>query len=67
MKNLEELILKAWDNREMLKDEKVIAAINDVVELVNVGKLRVANSDSSGKWIANEWIKKAIILYFPLR
>jgi 2,3,4,5-tetrahydropyridine-2,6-dicarboxylate N-succinyltransferase len=67
MKNLEELILNAWENREMLKEEKVIAAINKVVELVNSGELRVANPNSKGEWIANEWIKKAIILYFPLR
>ncbi|MCP9768193.1 2,3,4,5-tetrahydropyridine-2,6-dicarboxylate N-succinyltransferase [Lacihabitans sp. LS3-19] len=67
MQELEKLILSAWDNRELLKDSKVVDAINEVVKLVNDGKLRVANLNSENKWITNEWIKKAIILYFPLR
>ena len=67
MQELEKLILSAWDNRELLKDSKVVEAINEVVKLVNDGKLRVANLNSEDKWITNEWIKKGIILYFPLR
>lgn len=67
MQELEKLILSAWDNRELLKDSKVVEAINEVVKLVNDGKLRVANLNSENKWITNEWIKKGIILYFPLR
>jgi 2,3,4,5-tetrahydropyridine-2-carboxylate N-succinyltransferase len=67
MQELEKLILSAWDNRELLKDKKVVDAINEVVKLVNDGELRVANLNSENKWITNEWIKKGIILYFPLR
>lgn len=67
MKELEEVILSAWENRERLKESVVVEAINEVVKLVNEGKLRVANLSSENKWITNEWIKKAIILYFPLR
>lgn len=67
MKEKEELILSAWDNRELLKDNKVVNAINEVISLVNSGKLRVANLNSNNEWVTNEWIKKAIILYFPLR
>jgi 2,3,4,5-tetrahydropyridine-2-carboxylate N-succinyltransferase len=67
MQELEKLILSAWDNRELLKDKKVVDAINEVVKLVNNGELRVANLNSQNKWITNEWIKKGIILYFPLR
>ena len=67
MKELEELILSAWENRERLKETEVVNAINEVVKLVNDGKVRVANKNSEDKWITNEWIKKAIILYFPLR
>lgn len=64
---MEELILAAWDDRSLLKDEKTVEAINEVVKLVNIGELRVANKNSDGEWFTNEWIKKAIILYFPLR
>lgn len=67
MKELEELILSAWENRERLKETEVVNAINEVVKLVNDGKARIANKNSENKWITNEWIKKAIILYFPLR
>ena len=67
MKELEKTILAAWENREQLKDAAVVNAINEVVKLVNDGELRVANKNSEDKWITNEWVKKAIILYFPLR
>ena len=67
MKELEELILSAWENRERLKETEVVNAINEVVKLVNDGKARIANKNSENKWTTNEWIKKAIILYFPLR
>jgi 2,3,4,5-tetrahydropyridine-2,6-dicarboxylate N-succinyltransferase len=67
MQELEKLILGAWDNRELLKQEEVVNAIETVISLVNDGKLRVANKISDSEWITNEWVKKAIILYFPLR
>ncbi len=67
MQGLEKLILDAWENRELLKQTEVVDAINKVVLLVNDGELRVANKISDDEWITNEWVKKAIILYFPLR
>lgn len=67
MKEKETLILKAWENRELLKDPEIVAAIEEVIELVDKGTLRVANANDNGAWITNEWVKKAIILYFPLR
>jgi 2,3,4,5-tetrahydropyridine-2-carboxylate N-succinyltransferase len=67
MKELEEIILSAWDNRERLKEVETVNAINEVVKLVNDGTLRFANKNSEDKWVTNEWVKKAIILYFPLR
>lgn len=67
MKEKEDLILSAWENRELLKDDEVVNAINEVISLVNSGKLRVANLNSNNEWVTNEWVKKAIILYFPLR
>lgn len=64
---MQELILAAWEDRTLLKDQKTIEAIYEVVKKVDAGVLRVANMDSNGDWVTNEWIKKAIILFFPLR
>lgn len=66
MTERKELILSAWDDRELLKKEEVKEAVNWVVEEVDKGRLRVAEP-VDGVWITNEWVKKAIILYFPLR
>ncbi len=60
-----EIIENAWENREMLKDKSVQSAIKDVIESLDKGRLRVAEPSADG-WMVNDWIKKAVILYFPL-
>jgi len=62
-----EFIEKAWDNRELLKDKDTQIAVKTVVEELDHGKIRVAEPSGEGKWKVNEWIKKAVILYFPLQ
>ncbi len=64
---MENLILAAWDNRELLKEKSTVDAVEAIVDLVDKGELRVAEPTGEGKWKTNEWVKKAIILYFPLR
>ena len=55
-----------WQNRELLKDSKMQKAIRNVIEQLDKGKLRVA--EPKGKtWQVNEWVKKAVILYFPIQ
>lgn len=66
MKDLQDLISKAWDDRDLLKDETTIKAIRDVIELLDQGKLRCAEPTESG-WQVNEWVKKAVVLYFPIQ
>lgn len=61
------IILQAWEDRALLKDAAVVKAIETVVEQVDKGQLRVAEPLADGSWQVNEWVKKAIILYFPLR
>lgn len=61
------IIEEAWENRELLKDSKTIEAIEHVIEEIDKGRLRVAEPDDSGNWIVNEWVKKAVVLYFPIR
>lgn len=64
---MQELILSAWEDRSLLSTTEVKNAIEAIVEKVDKGELRVAEPLTNGEWQTNEWIKKAIILYFPLR
>ena len=66
MHALEPIIERAWQNRELLKDAETIAAIKEVVDLCDQGILRCAAPTDNG-WQVNEWVKKAIILYFPIQ
>ena len=66
MKDIQERIEKAWDNRELLKDTETQNTIREVVDLLDSGKLRVAEPTTNG-WQVNEWIKKAVVLYFPIQ
>ncbi|MDB9961796.1 2,3,4,5-tetrahydropyridine-2,6-dicarboxylate N-succinyltransferase [Oceanihabitans sp.] len=66
MKALQQLIETAWDNRDLLKEEQTINAIREVVNLLDLGKLRVAEPTKDG-WQVNEWVKKAVVLYFPIQ
>jgi 2,3,4,5-tetrahydropyridine-2-carboxylate N-succinyltransferase len=61
------IIEEAWENRELLKDRKTVEAIEHVIEEIDKGRLRVAEPDDNGNWIVNEWVKKAVVLYFPIR
>ncbi|MBK5279137.1 MAG: 2,3,4,5-tetrahydropyridine-2,6-dicarboxylate N-succinyltransferase [Bacteroidia bacterium] len=63
---LKELIESAWLDRELLKQEEVKTGIRQVMDLLDKGKVRVAEPDGSN-WKVNEWIKKAVILYFPIQ
>jgi 2,3,4,5-tetrahydropyridine-2-carboxylate N-succinyltransferase len=60
------LIDRAWDDRTLLNDPEVRSEINKTIELLDKGEIRVAEPGDNG-WIVNQWIKKAIILYFPIR
>ncbi|MFR9524347.1 MAG: 2,3,4,5-tetrahydropyridine-2,6-dicarboxylate N-succinyltransferase [Rikenellaceae bacterium] len=68
-KELEEIVEKAWSDRELLKEESVKETIRQVVELVDKGALRCAEpiDVENSKWKVNEWVKKAIIMYFPIQ
>ena len=63
---MKEMILSAWSNRELLKDEKYRDAIRQVMEDLDKGKLRVASPTIDG-WEVNDWIKQAILLYFAIQ
>ena len=66
MDHLKSIIEKAWDDRSLLKTEETQNTVFQIVELLDKGKIRVAEPVGT-EWKVNEWIKKAVIMYFPLR
>lgn len=66
MKQLQTIIENAWDNRALLKETATTDAIRKVITLLDEGTLRVAQPTEGG-WQVNEWVKKAVVLYFPIQ
>ncbi|WP_242131828.1 2,3,4,5-tetrahydropyridine-2,6-dicarboxylate N-succinyltransferase [Aestuariivivens marinum] len=66
MTELQQTIEQAWEDRSLLNNEKTINAIRQVINLLDAGQLRVAEPLDSG-WQVNEWVKKAVVLYFPIQ
>jgi 2,3,4,5-tetrahydropyridine-2-carboxylate N-succinyltransferase len=66
MTDLQDIIEKAWGNRELLTDKTTIDSIREVIDLLDNGTIRVAEPTTNG-WQVNEWIKKAVVLYFPIQ
>jgi 2,3,4,5-tetrahydropyridine-2,6-dicarboxylate N-succinyltransferase len=66
MDTLKKTIEAAWENRDLLKDREVQDAIREVIDLLDKGKLRVAEP-KDGNWLVNDWVKKGVVLYFPIQ
>ena len=65
MKNLQSIIEKAWDDRLLLAKNETRDAIREVVRLLDKGEIRIAEK-IEGQWVVNEWLKKAVIMFFPI-
>ena len=63
---LKETIENIWDNRELFQNEESQKAIREVIRQLDLGELRVAEPTSEG-WKVNEWVKKAVVMYFPIQ
>ncbi|HQZ51102.1 MAG TPA: 2,3,4,5-tetrahydropyridine-2,6-dicarboxylate N-succinyltransferase, partial [Chitinophagaceae bacterium] len=63
---MKDLILEAWTNRDLLKDNKYSDAVKAVIEEVDKGRLRTATPSENG-WVVNEWVKQAILMYFGIQ
>lgn len=63
---LRAIIENAWDNRELLKQPATQEAIREVIAQIDAGELRCAAPTDTG-WQINEWVKKAVVLYFPIQ
>ena len=66
MEQLQRIVEAAWDTRELLKEAKTQNAIREVIHLIDQGKLRCASPTAEG-WQINAWVKKAVVLYFPIQ
>jgi 2,3,4,5-tetrahydropyridine-2-carboxylate N-succinyltransferase len=70
---LRQAVESAWDDRQLLKERDIQAAIRTVVDHLDKGRVRVAepspadSPDDETHWLVNEWVKKAVILYFPIQ
>jgi 2,3,4,5-tetrahydropyridine-2-carboxylate N-succinyltransferase len=62
---MQSIIESAWENRELLKDKEVVNTVETIIDLLDRGEVRVAEPSDSG-WKVNDWVKKAVILYFPI-
>ena len=66
LNKVRQLIEAAWENKDLLKEEIYKEAIHDVIDLLDKGVLRVAEPVKNG-WQVNEWVKKAVVMYFPIQ
>lgn len=64
---MRQAIEAAWENRALLSEKATIQAIEHVIDDLDKGLLRVAEPREDGTWQVNEWVKKAVVLYFPIR
>ena len=62
---MKKIIENIWDNRELLNNSESQDAIKSTIKNLDEGKIRIAEKIEE-KWIINDWIKKAVILYFPI-
>lgn len=61
------IIEQAWNDRSLLKKKETRSAIESVIASLDAGELRVAEPLENGEWQVNEWVKKAVVMYFPIR
>lgn len=66
MTELQQTIENAWNDRSLLSESNTINAIREVVNQLDLGTLRVAEP-TKDEWQVNEWVKKAVVLYFPIQ
>ena len=64
--DIKAVIEQAWKDRNLLKEKATVDAIDLVIEKLDKGELRTAEIQN-GNWVINEWVKKAVVLYFPSR
>lgn len=64
---LKPLVEAAFENRELLKEEKTQEAVRETLRLLDEGEIRVASQNGPGDWTTHAWIKQAVLLYFGVQ
>ena len=68
MEELKFTIDSAWERRAMLTPDEIEGStrpmVGRVLDGLERGEFRVAEPDGKGGWTVNEWLKKAVLLYF---
>lgn len=67
MQELKDQVERAWADRQLLQQADTQKAIRAIIDLLDKGKVRVAEPHSAKGWQVNEWVKKAVVLYFPIQ
>ena len=63
---MQDIIESAWEDRSLLEEPKTQETIRKVIDQLDLGEIRVAVPTEEG-WKLNEWVKKAVVLYFPIQ
>lgn len=66
MDKLKSIVEQTWNDRQLLSNQETIDSIRRIVDLLDKGEIRIAEPVEN-EWKVNEWIKKAVILYFPIQ
>src|SRR5690554_4691523 len=66
MTTLQNIIEQAWNDKNLLQEIEIQRAIREVIGLLDSGELRVAEPKGNS-WQVNEWVKKAVVMYFPIQ
>lgn len=62
---MKELIEKAWEDRSLLDQPATRQAVCEAIEELDKGRMRIAQK-VDGRWVVNDWLKKAVLMYFPI-
>lgn len=65
--NIELAVEKCWENRLLLQQAEYADAVRETVALLDKGLLRTASPLGDSRWKVNEWVKKAVLMYFPIQ
>lgn len=62
----QQLIEAAYENKSLLQEFEYEQAVREIIEALDKGVLRIAQP-KNGNWQINEWLKKAVLLYFSIQ
>ena len=67
MESLQKVVEAAWEDRSLLQNQEIQQAIRDCIEALDKGRMRIAEPLGDGTWKVNDWLKKAVLMYFPIQ